>query len=71
MGSLIFSIGDQKALVEKEKKQIELMPHNAEERYIGLLQSRPELIQRISQKDIASYLGISTQSLSRIRRKII
>ncbi len=70
MGSLLFPIGDQKALIEKEQKQIELMTLTAEERYLGLLQSRPELVQRISQKDIASYLGISTQSLSRIRRKI-
>lgn len=70
MGSLLFSIGDQKAYVEKEKKQIELMTQTAKERYAKLLESRPELIQRISQKDIASFLGISTQSLSRIRRKI-
>jgi len=70
MGVLLFSIGDQNSLIEKEKKQIELLTQTAEERYIQLLQSRPELIQRISQKNIASYLGISTQSLSRIRRKI-
>lgn len=70
MGSMLFSIGDQKAFIEKEKKQIELMTQTAEERYLSLLKDKPELIQRISQKDIASYLGISTQSLSRIRRKI-
>lgn len=70
MGALLFSVGDQKALLEKENKQIELMTQTAEERYLELLQSKPELIQRISQKDIASYLGISTQSLSRIKRKI-
>ena len=70
MGSLLFAIGDQKSLAEKEEKQIELLTLTAEERYLRLLQNKPELIQRISQKDIASYLGISTQSLSRIRRKI-
>lgn len=70
MGSLLFSIGDQRSLVEKELKQIELMTQTAVERYTALIQSKPELIQRISQKDIASYLGISTQSLSRIRRKL-
>ena len=70
MGSLLMSIGDQKEIAEKQKKQIKLMTLTAEERYIELLQSKPELIQRISQKDIASYLGISTQSLSRIRRNI-
>lgn len=70
MGSILFSVGDQKSLVEKENKRIAFMTQTAEERYLGILQNRPELIQRISQKDIASYLGISTQSLSRIRRKI-
>ena len=70
MGKLLFSIGDQNALIDKQHQQIELMTKTAEQRYIELLQKRPELIQRISQKDIASYLGISTQSLSRIRRKI-
>lgn len=70
MGKLLFSIGDQSALVDKQKQQIELMTKTAEQRYIEMLQKRPELIQRISQKDIASYLGISTQSLSRIRGKI-
>jgi len=70
MGSLLFSIGEQQSLIDRENKQIELMTLTAEERYVELLKNKPELIQRISQKDIASYLGISTQSLSRIRRKI-
>lgn len=70
MGMQLFSIGDQKTLIEKQEKQIELMTQTAEKRYIELLEKKPELIQRISQKDIASYLGISTQSLSRIRRQI-
>jgi CRP-like cAMP-binding protein len=70
MGALLFSAGDQKAIVEKEKKQIDLMSKTAEERYIDLLSKKLEIIQRISQKDIASYLGISTQSLSRIRRNL-
>lgn len=70
MGAILFSIGDRNAFVEKEKQQIELMTQTAEKRYLNLLENRPELIQRISQKDISSYLGISTQSLSRIRKKL-
>ena len=70
MGAILFAVGDQKSLVEKEKKQIEMMTQTAEQRYIKLLKDKPELIQRISQKDIAAYLGISAQSLSRIRRTI-
>jgi CRP-like cAMP-binding protein len=41
--------------------------HSAEERYAQLLESKPILIQRIPLKYIASYLGITQVSLSRIR----
>lgn len=70
MGTLLFMVGDQKAFAEKQQQQIEFMTKTAEERYADLLQNRPELLQRIPQKHIASYLGITTQSLSRIRKKI-
>jgi CRP/FNR family transcriptional regulator, anaerobic regulatory protein len=41
-----------------------------EERYINLLDQRPELMKRIPQHYLASYLGIQPQSLSRIRKRI-
>ena len=40
-----------------------------EERYKLLLEKSPELIQRVPQKYLASYLGITTVSLSRIRNR--
>ena len=40
-----------------------------EERYLNLLNNRPELIQRVPQHQIASYLGITPESLSRIRKR--
>ncbi len=42
-----------------------------EERYLNLLTNRPDLIQRVPQHQIASYLGIKPESLSRIRKRII
>lgn len=42
-----------------------------EQRYLNLLQSRPELIQRVPQHQLASYLGIKPQSLSRLRARIL
>ncbi|PXX23723.1 Crp/Fnr family transcriptional regulator [Arenibacter sp. ARW7G5Y1] len=44
---------------------------NPEERYLNMLKERPELIQRVPQHQIASYLGIKPESLSRIRKRII
>lgn len=48
-----------------------LLSHSAEERYNHLLDNSPELINRISDKYLASYLGIQPPSLSRIKRKKI
>ncbi len=42
-----------------------------EQRYLNLLQNRPDLIQRVPQHQLASYLGIIPQSLSRLRARII
>jgi CRP/FNR family transcriptional regulator, anaerobic regulatory protein len=41
-----------------------------EQRYLNLLKQRPELVERIPQHYIASYLGIKPESLSRIRKRI-
>ena len=42
-----------------------------EERYLSLLEHRPDLVQRAPQHQIASYLGIKPESLSRIRKRLI
>jgi CRP-like cAMP-binding protein len=68
-GSLLFLIGAENSFVEKQQQQIDLLMKTAEQRYNEQLSKNPQLIQRISQKHIASYLGITTQSLSRIRNK--
>jgi CRP-like cAMP-binding protein len=41
-----------------------------EQRYLKLISHSPEIIQKVAQYDIASYLGIKPESLSRIRKKI-
>ena len=42
-----------------------------EERYLTLLKNRPDLVQRAPQHQLASYLGIKPESLSRIRKRIM
>jgi hypothetical protein len=41
-----------------------------EERYLNLLKDKPDLLQRVPQHMIASYLGMAPESLSRIRKRI-
>ena len=40
-------------------------------RYQNLLKFRPDLFQRIPQYQIASYIGVTPESLSRIRKRIL
>ncbi|MGG7666669.1 Crp/Fnr family transcriptional regulator [Dyadobacter sp. BHUBP1] len=56
------------------KQQIsfdEFKTSSPEQRYLNLLQKRPDLIQRVPQHQLASYLGIKPQSLSRLRARIV
>lgn len=41
-----------------------------EQRYLNLLEERPDILQRLPQHIIASYLGMTPESLSRIRKRI-
>jgi CRP-like cAMP-binding protein len=52
------------------KRESELLLMNAQERYAQFVRDSPNLVDRISQYHIASYLGITPESLSRIRASI-
>jgi len=52
---------------EEKLRQMQFM--TAQERYTTLLQKEPSVLQRVSLTDIASYLGVSRETLSRIRGK--
>lgn len=44
--------------------------HNLETRYLALLQEEPTLLQRVPQHLIATYLGVTPESLSRIKQRV-
>ncbi len=44
---------------------------SAQQKYLNLLKIRPDIVQRVPLTHIASYLGITLETLSRIRRKRI
>lgn len=54
----------------KSKREISLLNKTAEERYLDLFVDRPKLLQQIPLKYIASYIGVTPQALSRIRKRI-
>lgn len=55
--------------LRKYNRELLFLRYSAQERYALLLEEHPEVIQHIPVKQIASYLGIEPESLSRIRKK--
>lgn len=68
-GDKICRFASEALFVHKQKQQIDILTKTATERYIELQARQPKIIQRTPQKHIASYLGVTPQSLSRIRKE--
>lgn len=66
----LFRLIFEKAHVETIHRIESLQFHSAEERYLNLLSTQKNIIQYVPLKHIASYLGITQVSLSRIRAKV-
>ncbi|MDA3616893.1 Crp/Fnr family transcriptional regulator [Polluticaenibacter yanchengensis] len=56
--------------IRKQSEQISLLTLSPTERYLKIVKERPEIFHRTSLKIICSYLGITAESLSRIRKRI-
>jgi CRP-like cAMP-binding protein len=61
----------EKVFAEQQEIMASYTTDNPEQRYLKLLKSRPDLFQKIPQYQIASYVGVKPESLSRIRKRII
>lgn len=58
--------------LSKSQETLSMYRHtNPEERYLEIFKSRPGLVERVPQYYLASYLGITPESLSRIRKRIM
>ncbi|MCF1715037.1 Crp/Fnr family transcriptional regulator [Flavihumibacter sp. RY-1] len=68
-GDKFFRYAAESLFMHKQQQQIDLISKTAEERYDNLQKKQSQILQRTPQKYIASYLGITPQSLSRIRKK--
>ena len=59
------------AYIALQKRLTDMFTLSAEEKYIKLLNIYPDIIQRVPQHMIASYLGLKPETLSRVRKKLI
>lgn len=60
----------EQLLVKTRASLDDFKTNSPEQRYLNLVEQRPDLIQRVPQHQIASFLGITPQSLSRMRKRL-
>jgi len=66
----LFRIMTQKTHIALQRRMIDNLSKTADQRYIDFIEKYPGLSQRLSNIQIAAYLGISHEFLSKIRKKI-
>lgn len=57
-------------LIQAQNDYTQFIRSSPEERYKAIIQNRADLLQRVPQHQLASYLGITPESLSRIKKRI-
>jgi CRP-like cAMP-binding protein len=67
----LFRIMNQKTLAATQVRMISMLHKTAERRYIDFNERYPNLGQRIAQHQIAAYLGISHEFLSKVRTRVL
>lgn len=65
----VLSTMDYNYQIATQKRINAAISFSAEERYLNLLATNPALLQRFPQNMIASFLGVSPETISRIRKK--
>lgn len=68
LANQIGRVATEKLFFDRVTREKELLTLTAEERYQSLMDKNPILVQKIAVKDLAKYLGVRPESLSRIRK---
>ncbi len=66
----LYRIGLEHLLAKSQFSFDQFKTSSPEQRYINLIKNRPDLLKRVPQHQLANYLGVTPQSLSRIRARI-
>jgi hypothetical protein len=66
----LFRIMTQKTHVALQRRMIDNLSKTADQRYLDFIEKNPQLFQRLTNLQIAAYLGISHEFLSKIRKKL-
>jgi CRP-like cAMP-binding protein len=66
-----FRILIQNNLIATQKRLMQSLTELAEEKYIKFTQTYPACVQRVPQHMIASYLGVSRETVSRLRKNLV
>ena len=66
----IFRVFTENALVSAQRRILQNISSTAEERYLDFLKRHPDFFNRISNVQIASYLGVTPEFLSTIRKRL-
>lgn len=70
IGNLIGRLTAERLFLLKSNREQNLLNLTAEERYVKLFKERPQLLKVIPLKYISSYIGVTAQALSRIRKRL-
>jgi CRP-like cAMP-binding protein len=65
-----FNFGSQKSRIALQERVTAFLTMTAEEKYLYMIKSYPNIVQRVPQRHIASFLGITPESLSRVRKNL-
>ncbi|MFA6946022.1 MAG: Crp/Fnr family transcriptional regulator [Pedobacter sp.] len=66
-----FRLLSQSNMVAMQRRLTSTLSSTAEEKYLRLIAAYPNLVSRVPQHMIASYLGLTPETLSRIRKRIV
>ncbi|MGE8556808.1 MAG: Crp/Fnr family transcriptional regulator [Chryseobacterium jejuense] len=61
----------QSSIIALQRRIIDNLSKSSEERYIEFLKKYPQIAHRLTNIQIAAYLGVTPESLSRVRKKIV